>query len=220
MVMLGRGRSGVGDPEITDSERRHADAIKFGTVEDVDYGKARVRVLIGDKGDPDGHLVTGWLPMAGGRAKGDSDWHPLEKGEEVMVLSESGELQNGMVLPAARYTDENPAPGNKAGLWRKSFQDGATIEYDRETGAFAVASKASAALRVGETSIVVTDGTVTITAGGTTLTISGDGVASSADVSVTGTLTASEDAVGGGKSLKGHKHSGVQTGGGQTGLPA
>jgi len=39
------------------------------------------------------------------------------------------------------------------------------------------------------------------------------------DVTITGTATASEDVIGGGKSLKSHKHSGVQAGGAQTGAP-
>ena len=39
------------------------------------------------------------------------------------------------------------------------------------------------------------------------------------DIDVEGKLTASDDVVGGGKSLKGHKHGGVQAGGAQTGAP-
>jgi phage baseplate assembly protein gpV len=60
-------------------------------------------------------------------------------------------------------------------------------------------------------SIVLTENGVTITAPG--------GIAITGDVSITGQLTASVDVVGGGKSLKGHKHSGVQAGGAQTGAP-
>jgi hypothetical protein len=70
-IVVGRGRSGVGHPEITDSERRHADQIKVGKVQEVDYAKAKVRVLIGDESDDDGHMVTGWLPMPGARARND-----------------------------------------------------------------------------------------------------------------------------------------------------
>lgn len=39
------------------------------------------------------------------------------------------------------------------------------------------------------------------------------------DVAVAGTLTATTDVVGGGKSLKGHTHPGIQPGGGSTGTP-
>ena len=45
------------------------------------------------------------------------------------------------------------------------------------------------------------------------------GVTINGDVHVTGTLTADTDVVGGGKSLKTHKHGGVTTGSGQTGTP-
>jgi phage baseplate assembly protein V len=165
-MLMARGPSGVGSPEITDSERRHADVVKFGRVAQADYAKAAVRVTIGDEDDPDGHLVTGWLPMAGGRAKGDSDWHPLEVGERVMVLSESGELQNGMVLPAALYSDEDPAPGNKAGLWRKRFQNGAEISYDRDSGSMMLdaTGAGTVTLKAGGCLLVLADGVITIKA--------------------------------------------------------
>lgn len=39
------------------------------------------------------------------------------------------------------------------------------------------------------------------------------------DVSITGTATAADDVIGGGKSLKGHKHGNVQAGTSQTGAP-
>jgi phage baseplate assembly protein V len=207
--MFGRGASGVGNPEVTDAERRAADAVKFGHVHEVDYAKARVRVLIGDEDDEDGHQITGWLPMAGGRASGDADWHPLEVDERVVVLSEAGELQNGIVLPAAIYSDETPAPGDKAGLWRKIFADGASIEYDRDTGAFLVEAISTATLRVGESSVEVTEEAITLTVGGVSMTISGEGVAIEG-----GSITHDGKNIG-----KDHKHSGVQAGGAQSGEP-
>lgn len=207
--MLGRGGSGVGNPEISDSERRHADVVKFGVVQEADYAGARVRVLIGDEDDDEGHLVSGWLPMAGTRAKGDFDWHPLEVGERVLVLSESGELQNGIVIPAALYSDDNPAPGAKAGLWRKTFQDGGKVEYDRDTGEFLVDAKSKATLKVGSDFIRIEAGKVTLTAGGVTLEVSSGGV------SVTGGSVTHD-----GKNMgKDHKHLGVTAGSAQTGNP-
>ncbi|WP_010336770.1 MULTISPECIES: hypothetical protein [Sphingobium] len=38
-------------------------------------------------------------------------------------------------------------------------------------------------------------------------------------MSITGTATAADDVIGGGKSLKGHKHGNVQAGTSQTGAP-
>lgn len=156
MIMFGRGASGVGSPEVTDSERRHADQIKYGTVKEVDYKKARARVVIGDETDPEGHLLTGWLQFGGGRARGDREWNPPEVGERVMVLSESGEVQNGMVLPLGLYTDEDPANGDRAGLWRKTFKDGSVIEYDRDSGGFKIDAKTSLELKIGDVSLKIT----------------------------------------------------------------
>lgn len=208
-IMFRRGAHGVGDPEISDSERRHADQIKFGTVRQVDYGKARVRVAIGDETDDEGHLLTGWLPMPGGRARGDSDWHPLEIGERVVVLSESGEVQNGVVLPAGIYSDDDPAPGDKAGLWRKKFQDGGTVEYDRDSGEFKVAAMGKATLSVGSASIVVTSSGVTLSAGGVTLALTGGGVAITG-----GTITHDNHAID-----KTHLHVNTMSGPGTSGPP-
>jgi phage baseplate assembly protein V len=193
MINFGRGSAGVGSPEVTDGERRHADAIKFGTVNEADYARARVRVLIGDENDPDGHLITGWLPMPGLRAAGDFEWHPLEVGERVAVLSESGELQNGVVLPAGIYCDDNPANGDKAGLWRKSFKDGGVVEYDRDSGAFLVDAVTKITLKVGGCTLVITE----------------DGFAFSG-----GTIT--HDGVNIGKD---HAHTEVEPGGGISGPP-
>lgn len=193
LLMFGRGASGVGSPEVTDGERRSADTVKFGTVKEVDYAKARVRVIIGDETDPEGHLHTGWLPFGSAKARGDREWHPPEEGERVVVLSESGEVQNGVVIPLGLYTDEDPPPGAKAGLWRKEFSDGGKIEYDRESGAFVVEGKSDVTLKVGGVTFKVSATGVEITGG----TVKHNGH----DIGDT------------------HKHTGVQAGGAISGPP-
>ena len=62
---------------------------------------------------------------------------------------------------------------------------------------------------------------------GSTLKFNNDGTITSnatawnhvGNVNITGTLTASVDVIGGGKSLKNHTHGGVQAGSGSTGVP-
>lgn len=194
---------GVGNPEITDAERRIADVVKTGTVVAVDYAKALARVGIGDADDPEGYIETGWLPFKGARACGDEgEWWPIEVGEVVEVHAEGGELQNGIIAPGSLYTTENPAPGAKAGLWRRRFKNGAVIEYDRDTGAMTLdATEAgSLTLRGGGVSIVLANGVITL----------------NGPVEASDTVTAATDVVGGGKSLKGHTH---PTPSGQSGAP-
>lgn len=59
---------------------------------------------------------------------------------------------------------------------------------------------------------------ITLTPDGMRIVAPG-GLAIEGDVAITGTLTASEDVIGGGISLKSHPHSGVQPGSGQSGGP-
>lgn len=206
---IDRHRTGVAGFGASDSERRHADAIKFGKVHEADYAKAQVRVLIGDEDDDEGHLITGWIPMPGARAQNDFDWHPLEVGERVVVLSESGETQNATVIPAGLYCDDNPAPGDKAGLWRRKFQDGGLIEYDRDSGEWLVEGIAKATVKVGDSTIVTEPDAITLTVGGVTLKVSDSGV------EITGG-TVKHD----GKNIgKDHAHTNVQPGGGVSGPP-
>lgn len=130
---------GVGDPETTDLDRRAQDAVKLhGVIKEVDYKKTPpvYRVAFGDEKDEDNYILTDWLPAAGGRAKGDTDTHFLEKGEKVAIMSEGGELATGYVVPAGNYTEkeDEKAGADKAGVFRKKFATGAEISYDRSTG--------------------------------------------------------------------------------------
>lgn len=225
VILSGRGRSGVSHPELTDGERRTAGQVEVGKVQEVDYTKARVRVLIGDENDDEGHLVTGWLPMPGARSKNDSDWHPLEVGEGVVVLAPSGELQNAIVLPAGLYTNDNPAPGDKAGQWIRKFQDGGFIQYDRSTGEWLVHGAQKARIEVGQASVEAVDGEVTVTIAGTTLTVDDSSITLSAGgttlkVSGSGVAITGGQVTHGGKNIgKDHTHTGVQAGAAVSGPP-
>lgn len=225
MFQFERHRTGVAGFTASDTERRQAGAVTFGKVQEVDYAKARLRVLVGDEDDDEGHLITGWLPMPGARAGNDSDWHPLEVNERVAILSESGELQNGVVIPAGLYNDDFPAPGNKAGLWIRKFQDGGQITYDRDTGEWLIEGISKATTKVGESTVVTEPDKVTATVGGGVATIKDDEITltvggvtlkvSSSGVDITGG-TVKHD----GKDIgKTHKHTGVTAGGGISGPP-
>lgn len=175
--------------EVTELDRRISNLIRIGAIDAVDYANARVRVKSGD-------ILTGWLPWLTQRAGGDITWHAPEIGEQVMILSPSGELNQGAVLPAI-YQNLHPAPATIASKHHSVYSDGAIIEYDRE------AHHLSAFLPEG--------GTVDINAQGG-LTITGD-------IQLTGTLTASVDVIANGISLHNHKHGQVQSGSDQTGVP-
>lgn len=168
--------------DITELNRILANMIAIGTVESVDYGAATARVRIGD-------LVTAGLPMQAGRAGANQTWSPYEVGEQVIVVSPSGNLSCGIIM-GALYSANGAANGDRAGLQRASFSNGAVIEYDRDANQF---------------TMDLAGGTVAIYAAG--------------GISIIGDVTVSGDVVASGISLKSHVHGGVQAGGASTGAP-
>lgn len=169
--------------------------IRIGRVASVDLAQGTVTVAYGDPDDDDGEVESPPLIWGSSRAGSTRVWIPPSVGEQVVFLCPEGEL--GMAVPVASlWSDANPAPGNSARALIL-FDDGAELAYDPE------AQHCDIKLPGGATLAIEADGGVTI----------------KGDVTVTGTLTASTDVVGGGKSLKDHRHTGVQPGSGISGAP-
>lgn len=119
--------------DIIDIIRRLESLIRLGTVAEVDLQASPPAVRV-----QTGELLTNWRPWVALRAGTARSWHPPTVGEQVILLSPSGDIGLAVVLPAL-YSDTNPAPANAATLHRMAYPDGATIEYDPATGALAVA---------------------------------------------------------------------------------
>lgn len=106
-----------------DADRRIEHLVMLGQVVELDAARARVRVQAGP-------VTTGWLPFAALRAGADRSWHPPEPGEQVVVVSPGGDLEQGVVVGSI-YRAEHPAPADSADVSRTLFGDGAAMEYDR-----------------------------------------------------------------------------------------
>ena len=109
--------------QLSEMDRRLANLIRWGTIEAADYEAARVRVRCGA-------VVTDWLPWVTARAGGDVSWWAPEVGEQVLILSPSGETGQGVALVGV-FQAAHPAPANTPDVARMVFKDGAVIEYDR-----------------------------------------------------------------------------------------
>jgi phage baseplate assembly protein V len=96
--------------------------IRFGTIAAVQMVPPRVQVLTGT-------LTTAWLPWINPRAGEDREWNPPTVGEQVLLLSPSGQLANGVAITGL-FSDLIPANGDREGLHRSTYRDGAVIEYD------------------------------------------------------------------------------------------
>ena len=88
-------RNPPSDWVLADINSRLARMMRIGTVVELDEAAARVRVTCGAG---DGKITTAWLPWITARAGPDRTWWALEPGEQVMVLSPSGEMAQGVVL--------------------------------------------------------------------------------------------------------------------------
>lgn len=172
--------------------------IRVGTVASIDLAAARCTVRYGD---PDGEEVESpplrWLTF---RAGATGVWSPPSVDEQGIILAPEGDIAAAIFLPGIVYDEYPPVGSSHAQLIE--FADGAVIAYDAEAHAL------TAELPAGSTANIQAD----------QVTITGN-VAIDGDVTVTGTLTADTDVVGGGKSLKDHKHTNVQAGGGVSGPP-
>ena len=195
-----------------DRDSHHAQQLnnlfRLGTVTEVDLAAARCRVQSGE-------MHTDFLPWVSAAAGNVSIWCPPCAGEQVGLLCGDGDPGNGIVLRGI-YSDTYRAPSDKAAVTLMQFADGAVIHYDSAQHLL------SALLPSGGKATITADGGLTIN-GPVTIngkaTITG-ATAINADLTVSGKATASADVVGGGISLKGHKHSAVQPGSGASGPPA
>lgn len=184
-----------GMTDIAALSRLIENLIRLGTVAEVDHGSlpdkrpARVRVQSGE-------LLTGWLPWAALRAGTTRDWDPPTVGEQVLVLSPSGQTAQGIAITGL-FSALIPANGDRAGLHRRTYPDGAVVEYDSEAHQLLA----------------------TLPAGGRVEIVAPGGFKLQGDVDIDGLVTVTRDVVAAGISLVKHPHGGVQIGNAKTGAP-
>lgn len=209
----------ITDFDAAELIRRLGNVVRLGTIAEVDTTYAFATVKIGN-------LLTRPLPWITLAAGTDRTWHAPAVGEQVVVLSPNGELASGVILCGGIYTTAKPAPSTTEAEWLILFRDGAAIRYNTATHALAVTGFTDVTIEGSGAANITIGGDATVTIGGkadievtgdtnlTTPTLALDG-----DMTCTGTITATTDVIGGGISLKGHKHGGVQSGGSQTSIP-
>ncbi|TDE19288.1 phage baseplate assembly protein V [Vibrio owensii] len=115
---------------VRDLQRRMANMIRRGRVHSVDFEQSPPRVKVEYEKD----AVTGWLPWISGResSKHRTDWEPLAIGEQVIILSESGELSAGVVIPSLPDAT-SPVPSTSPDEHVSRYEDGTTFTYNRKT---------------------------------------------------------------------------------------
>ncbi|AFJ59394.1 phage baseplate assembly protein V [Pseudomonas fluorescens A506] len=175
--------------------------IRFGVIAAVQMEPPRVQVSTGK-------LTTAWLPWLAWRAGSDREWDPPTLGEQVILLSPSGQIANGIAVTGV-FSDLVPANGNRPGLHRRTYSDGTVIEYD------SVAHHLNATLVDGGTTNLISTGGINLVGD---ITHKGDYI-QTGNQTVTGQVQVSIDVIAAGVSLVKHPHSGIRAGGDQSGAP-
>lgn len=172
-----------------------SELIRLGTIATVDLDAKRCTVLYGDDDDEDGGVTSPpirWLAPRCGKTK---VWSPPSIGEQVILLCPDGQLAAAVALTGIEQgAFPLPAWGMAEGV---EFEDGARIRYDPERHSL----------------------TAELPAGGTALIEAPGGMTIRGDLTVEGKISASQDMIASGISLKDHKHGNVQAGSAQTSAP-
>lgn len=111
--------------QFNDLLRRVAALITVGKIAEVDDDKARARVQVGD-------VLTDWRPWSVGMAALDRSWSAPEPGEQVILISPSGDLRQAIII-GSLYQTVYPAPASDKNIRRIEWQDGTFVEYNRST---------------------------------------------------------------------------------------
>lgn len=136
-----------------------------------------------------GEVVSPPLPWRECAVGDFRTWFPPSENEQIILLCPEGDIEGGVILRGL-FSNAFPAPANGEDP-EIHGPEGLIIKFLPD------------GLHIIAPGDIAIEGNVTITG----------------DLDVTGTATASEDVVGGGISLKNHKHGNVQAGSAKTGGP-
>ncbi|MCF6775986.1 phage baseplate assembly protein V [Thiotrichales bacterium 19X7-9] len=177
-------------------ERRLANLIRIGRIQAIDFSSARAKVVIGQ-------LESSWLKWLTQRAGDCQSWWAPSKGEQVVLLSPCGELNNGVILPALFANNE---PTNKASIHYYRYKDGTEVSYDYEkqkltvnaTGLIEIAAAKEVKIKSNAAQIKSNQ-----------IDIDAPEISIKGNLSINGSIIVSQgDVIADGKALKMHNHIG------------
>jgi phage baseplate assembly protein V len=95
---------------IAELERRFANMMRHGTVEQVDAKKHRLRIRLGE-GDDGAPFIGPWVPYT--QIAGDLKLHaPPSKGQQMTMLNPTGDFRQAVAIPLT-WSDRNQSPSEK-----------------------------------------------------------------------------------------------------------
>lgn len=154
--------------------------IRIGTLQEVDLSACRCRVQTGD-------ILSNWLAMPSARAGDTRKWSPLTIGEQVIIVSPSGELGAGIVLPLGIFSDAIAPPSHRAELDLTQYPDGAVVSYNHVSHALSVSGIQSLTIQASGDVHIENQGNATLnTSGAVNVTAGGKATVKAATVDIDG----------------------------------
>lgn len=123
---MSANKEGISQLSLPDIERRVANMIRYGKIDQVNLSTKRVKVK-------SGNIITGWLPWPSGSANSKRRrWSPPAVGEQVVMLAPTGDLRQATIITGLYQTD-HAAPSSSGDEDLVEYTDGAVIGYNCST---------------------------------------------------------------------------------------
>ena len=161
---------------INDLGRRLANIIRFGTIFEIDFEEAKARVKIGD-------LETDFLPWVNSNSGSNNSWNPPEMDEQVIILSPSGELNQGVILPSLYKSNASDELPNIQSI---TYKDGSKVTFDHDAGNLTLDLQGDLSLDIKGGATIKVIGDAQIEAANSTIKVSGDAEVEAAKVTLKG----------------------------------
>lgn len=174
--------------QLTDLNARIANLIRIGTVAEVDYSKARARIDLGQS-------KTNWLPWLTMSAGQTNSWLAPDIGEQVVILSPSGQVNQGVVINGL-YHNNTPPPSQSPDEFLVKFGDGTEVSHNPEDKQTSIRSTGQVSIYAAERIVIESNSKVNINAKEASInsekvSINGDSVAINSDnATFSGNITA------------------------------
>ena len=160
--------------DLVELARRLANVVRVGVVAVLNFPVVvdprhpwyRLRACY-DTDDAGAPILTDWIPWIVARAGPDREWWSPEIGEQVVLLSPSGEITQAIALPslysAASPPPPSPLPPGDPDKRVTEHSDGATFSYDRVAHRYEITLPAGSRAHITAGTIVLQGATETVT---------------------------------------------------------
>lgn len=150
---------GISELALPDLERRVANMVRYGVVHEVDHANKRVKIKSGE-------IVTAWLKWPASSASSfKRTWTPPATGEQVVLLSPTGDMRQATILPGM-YQNSYDAPSTAPNTDVTTYSDGTKVEYNAQTHTLTIDSAGHVIIKGAQTLLIDFGGNVTIKSGG------------------------------------------------------